>query len=150
MRVGGPGLVARCCRVVVVAGAAVAFAVACSSDGSASDPVLRQGRDVYGDRCSSCHGRAGGGGTGPALTGVLDTWPDCADQQEWIALGSEGWKATHGDTYGANDAPITAVMPEHASTLTPDEIAAVAAFERVTYGGGEAAVELAGCGLSTG
>ncbi len=63
-------------------------------------------------------------------------------------MGSEGWKSAHGLVYGANDTPITKVMPGHAQTLTSDEIAAVAAFERVEYGGGDPASELTGCGVS--
>jgi mono/diheme cytochrome c family protein len=108
---------------------------------------LRVGRGVYGDRCSACHGKRGQGGVGPSLANVIETWPDCADHQEWIALGSERWKTEHGPTYGANNAPVEKVMPEHAKTLKPDEIAAVAAFERIEYGGGDQAIELAACGV---
>jgi mono/diheme cytochrome c family protein len=115
--------------------------------GSATSESLRVGRGVYGDRCSACHGKRGQGGVGPSLSDVLETWPVCADQQEWIALGSERWKAEHGPTYGADDTPVTKVMPEHATTLTPDEIAAVAAFERIEYGGGDRATELETCGV---
>ncbi len=108
---------------------------------------MRAGRDVYGDRCSACHGNRGQGGVAPSLADVLDTWPDCADHQDWISLGSERWKIERGPTYGADDAPVTQVMPEHATTLTSDEIAAVAAFERVEYGGGDQATELEACGI---
>lgn len=62
-------------------------------------------------------------------------------------MGSEGWKAEHGPVYGSADTPIENVMPGHMQTLTPDEIAAVAAFERVEYGGGEPVDELTACGL---
>jgi mono/diheme cytochrome c family protein len=81
------------------------------------------------------------------MANVRETWPSCDDHQEWIALGSEGWKAEHGTVYGANDAPVKKVMPGQAETLTPQEIAAVAAFERVEYGGGDLATELADCGV---
>lgn len=115
----------------------------------ADDPgAVRSGRGVYGDRCSSCHGDAGQGGVGPSLANVLTTWPSCDDQMEWIALGSEGWKKTHGPTYGADDTEITKPMPGHADTLSAEEIAAVAAFERIEYGGGDAEAELAACGIS--
>ena len=124
----------------------VVIGVGCGP-GSATSESLRTGRGVYGDRCSSCHGSRGQGGVGPSLADVLETWPDCAGQQEWIALGSERWMTERGPTYGANDAPVTKVMPEHATSLTHDEIAAVAAFERVEYGGGDEATELADCGL---
>jgi mono/diheme cytochrome c family protein len=125
----------------------IVIGVSCGP-GSATSESLRAGRNVYGDRCSACHGNRGQGGVGPSLSDVLETWPDCVDQQEWIALGSERWKAEHGPTYGANDAPVTKVMPEHANTLTPLEIAAVAAFERVEYGRGDRATELAACGVA--
>jgi mono/diheme cytochrome c family protein len=116
--------------------------------GTATPAALREGRGVYGDKCSSCHGNRGQGGVGPSMSEVRDTWPSCDDHQEWIALGSEGWKTEHGPVYGANDARITQVMPGQAQTLTAGEIAAVAAFERVEYGGGDPAAELAACGLA--
>lgn len=133
-------------HVGAVVAVMVVIAVSCGP-GSATSESLRAGRGVYGDRCSACHGNRGQGGVGPSLSDVLETWPDCVDQQEWIALGSERWKTEYGPTYGANDVLVTKVMPEHANTLTPDEIAAVAAFERVEYGGGDQATELEGCGV---
>jgi mono/diheme cytochrome c family protein len=136
-------------QVAAVVAVMVVVGVSCGP-GSVTSEALRTGRSVYGDRCSSCHGNRGQGGVGPSLSNVLETWPDCADQQDWIALGSERWKAEHGPTYGANDAPVTKVMPEHAGSLTPDEIAAVAAFERVEYGRGDVATELSDCGLQNG
>lgn len=127
---------------------AVMIVVGFGCGSSSSTPqALRDGRSVYADRCSTCHGNRGQGGVAPALSDVRETWPDCVEQQAWIALGSEGWKAEHGPTYGANDAPITDVMPGHAESLTEVEIASVAAFERVEYGDGEPTVELAACGL---
>ena len=134
-------------NIGAVVAAMIVIAIGCGP-GSAPSESLRAGRGVYGDRCSACHGNRGQGGVGPPLADVRDTWPECADQQEWIALGSEGWKAEHGPTYGANDTPVDKVMPEHATTLTAAEIAAVAAFERVEYGGGDATTELAACGIS--
>jgi mono/diheme cytochrome c family protein len=133
-------------QVGAVAVVMVVIGVSCGT-GSVTSESLRTGRGVYGDRCSSCHGNRGQGGVGPSLANVLETWPDCADQQDWIALGSKRWKAERGPTYGANDTPVTKVMPEHAISLTPDEIAAVAAFERVQYGGGDESTETAACGL---
>ncbi len=122
-------------------------ALACGAQ-EGTPEALRTGRGLYGDRCSSCHGNAGQGGVGPSLDNVLNTWPACDDHKEWIALGSEGWKTFHGPTYGANDTEIKTKMPGHADKLSPDEIAAVAAFERVQYGGGDADTELTACGVS--
>lgn len=116
----------------------------CSS--STSTP-LQDGRTVYGNRCSSCHGASGQGGVGPALTGVVETWPTCAEHIEWVTLGSDGWREVHGDTHGANDKPVEGGMPGHEDSLSAEEIAAVAAWERVTYGGVAEDVALADCGV---
>lgn len=125
----------------------VTFVALSCAPGDAAPEALRTGRGVYGDRCSSCHGDAGQGGVGPSLRNVLSTWPSCDDHKEWIALGTEGWKEVHGPTYGANDTEITQKMPGHADTLSADQIAAVAAYERVEYGGGDGDAELAACGV---
>jgi len=124
----------------------IVVSVSCSP-GEGTPEALRDGRSVYADRCSSCHGSRGQGGVGPSLSEVRHTWPACEDHQEWIALGSEGWKTRYGPVYGATDTPITKMMPGQAQSLTADEIAAVAAFQRVEYGGGDPASELKACGL---
>lgn len=134
-------------RLLLLAATATVLGIGCGPGGP-SNESLRVGRSVYADSCSSCHGNRGQGGVGPALSGVLDTWPSCSDHQDWIALGSERWKTERGPTYGADDATITNVMPAHDDSLTDTEIAAVAAFERVEYGEGDPATELAACGLS--
>lgn len=133
--------------VVVAIAMAPLSLVAVACGGPSLSDALREGRDVYGDSCSSCHGDSGQGGVGPTLEAVMQTWPSCSDHQDWIALGSERWKAERGPTYGAADAPITAVMPSHDDRLTPRQIAAVAAFERVQYGDGDADAVLLDCGL---
>ena len=130
-----------------VVAVAVVIGVACGP-GEATAPELRAGREVYGDVCSTCHGNRGQGGVGPSLESVIDTWPSCLDQQRWISLGSEGWKAEVGPTYGAGQAEITKVMPGQAASLTERQIAQVAAFERVEYGGGDVDVVLADCGIA--
>jgi mono/diheme cytochrome c family protein len=116
--------------------------------GEAPNASLREGRTIYGDRCSVCHGARGQGEIGPDLAGVVATWPSCTDQQEWIALGSEGWRSVHGQTYGATSKVIEGGMPAHSGTLTPDEIAAVAAFERVEYGGADLDSTFRECGVA--
>jgi hypothetical protein len=68
---------------------------------------------------------------GPALTGVLDTWPDYRDHMMWVRLGSSGWPA---DTYGAPGKPKAGGMPSHAA-LTDAELAQVVLYERFTFGG---------------
>jgi mono/diheme cytochrome c family protein len=94
-----------------------------------ADPLVLGG-EVYGG-CASCHGATGGGGAGPALTGVLDTWPDYRDHMMWVKLGDAGWPA---DTYGAADKPKGVGMPDH-KAMTDVELAQVTLYERVTFGG---------------
>jgi mono/diheme cytochrome c family protein len=107
---------------------------------------LREGRSVYADTCSVCHGNRGQGGIGPSLASVVETWPACRDHIEWISLGSEGWRAAHGDAYGAPGRPLAGGMPGQ-TELTPEEMRLVAAFERVEYGGQGPDDALADCGV---
>ena len=96
---------------------------------------MAEGKAVYARVCSTCHGPTGEGGVGPALNEVAVTWPSCQDHIAWIGLGSIGWRAQVGDTYGATSKPVNGGMPAQKGNLLESEIAAVAAFERVTYGG---------------
>ena len=97
--------------------------------------------------CAACHGKDGKGGAGPALATVRETFPDCADQQKWITLGSEGWKNEVGDTYGAQGKAITTVMPAFGESLSPEQIKQIALYERVRFGGADLASEKTACGL---
>lgn len=84
-------------RSVVVAAvvSVTALAVsACSGTTTSSvavpaDPVLAEGQQLYNANCASCHGRSGGGGLGPKLSGgvVVANYPDIADQEAVIANG---------------------------------------------------------------
>jgi mono/diheme cytochrome c family protein len=94
-----------------------------------SDPLVLGG-EVYSG-CATCHGATGGGGVGPALTGVLDTWPDYRDHMMWVKLGDAGWPGT---TYGATAKPKNVGMPAHGA-LTDAELAQVVLYERTTFGG---------------
>lgn len=114
------------------------------------------GAEVYETTgCSACHGPAGGGlANFPAFTDgqLLATFPEdaCADQVQWIGLGTAGWPEP---TYGATGKPVGgsgAVMPGFASTLTAEEMAAVALYERAAFGGQDLAAGLVDCGLSAG
>jgi len=91
---------------------------------------LALGEGIYGG-CAACHGAGGGGGAGPALTGVLEVFPDYRDHMMWVRLGSTGWPA---DTYGATDKPVNGGMPPH-DALTDAELAQVVLYERVAFGG---------------
>lgn len=77
------------------------------------DPVLESGQDVYAENCARCHGTAGGGGVGPKLAdgAVAEALPDIEDH---IAVIRDG----------------RGTMPAWEGTLDPDEIRAVARYER--------------------
>lgn len=126
----------------------VVFASACA--GTDQPDALRAGRSIYGDTCSVCHGDRGAGGIGPSLEFVIETWPDCDDHVEWVAIGSEGWSARHGDTHGATQKPTLGGMPAHEGRLAPEEIRRVAAFERVEYGGLDEDTAIVECGVDAG
>ncbi len=118
---------------------------------SAERPAaLETGRDVYGSTCSVCHGPRGGGEIGPSMESVVGTWPTCGEHVEWIELGSEGWLAEFGDVYGATRKPVIGGMPGQGSTLEAEEIAAVAAYERIEFGGADREATLSECGLDAG
>jgi mono/diheme cytochrome c family protein len=93
------------------------------------DTPLALGQEEYAG-CSACHGASGGGVSGPALTGVLETWPDYRDHMLWVRLGSDGWPT---DVYGATDKPKKGGMPAHPD-LSDEQLAQVVLYERVTFG----------------
>ena len=109
------------------------------------------GQEVYAGAaaCAGCHGGGGGGGVGPAFTGgaLYTTFPTCADHTKWIQLGSAGWQAEVGPTYGAEDTVSIGGMPGFQGKLTEDELYAVVVFERVVFGGGNTEEVLIDCGL---
>ena len=96
-------------------------------------PVQEGGALYTKTACSGCHGATGGGAGGPALTGVLETWPDYRDHMMWVRLGSEGW-TEYSDTYGATEKPVNGGMPDH-PTLSDQDLALVVLYERVEFGG---------------
>jgi cytochrome c2 len=130
-------------RIVAVL---LATLVAACGDGGESGP-LADGRSLFGRMCASCHGNQGQGGIGPALFGVVDTFPACSDHIEWVTLGSVGWRDTHGDTYGAPAKPVNGGMPSFAAPLSGEEIANVVAFQRVRHGGSALEPTLVDCGV---
>ena len=109
------------------------------------------GQEVYAGAaaCAGCHGGGGGGGVGPAFIGgaLYTTFPTCADHTKWIQLGSAGWQAEVGPTYGAEETVSIGGMPGFQGKLTEDELYAVVVFERVVFGGGNTEEVLIDCGL---
>lgn len=110
-----------------------------------ADPDWKAAQEIYAT-CAACHGKAGEGGVGPSLATVLETFPDCAEHQEWISLGSVKWSESVGDTYGATDKPVAGVMPSF-DKLTGTELAQIAVYERVRFGQGDLEAERLACGL---
>ena len=109
---------------------------------------IYNGAAVSGVNCAGCHGGNGQGvGAFPALTGVLTTFGACADQDEWVAIGSNNWPdATYGDTNKSVGA--AGIMPGFSGSLSAEQIAAVTAFERVRFGGADPDETLVDCGLA--
>ncbi len=123
-----------------------------SGVGGGGTDYVALGQKIYngeGATCVGCHGAQGGGGVGPALTGVLTTFGSCTDHMEWVRLGTQGFQAAGRATYGDTDKPVGGVgnMPSHAS-LSDEQLAAVVSFERVRFGGGDPAAVLVDCGLA--
>ncbi len=77
------------------------------------DRQLTLGRDVYSDRCATCHGTSGQGGTGPKLAdgAVVDAYPVPAAQRQIIADGRNA-------------------MPSFAGRLSTAELDAVVRYTR--------------------
>ena len=108
------------------------------------------GQVVVAANCQSCHGAQGQGGVGPALTTVSATFSSCVDHMEWVAKGTQGFQSEGRPTYGDLNKPVGGAgnMPGFAAVLTPEQIAAVAAFERVRFGGVPEEQAVADCGLA--
>ncbi|MBW2471711.1 MAG: cytochrome c [Deltaproteobacteria bacterium] len=122
-----------------------------SEYGSTSVDFLAIGSGQYSG-CLACHGANGEGGVGPAFSGgaVLVTFPtgSCNDHIEWIRLGTAGWP---DDTYGATNKPVGGGgnMPAFGN-LTDEQLAAVALYERVQFGGQPLEEAELDCGLAEG
>lgn len=105
------------------------------------------GNAVAGVNCAGCHGPNGqGSGSFPALTGVLTTFGSCSDHIEWVTLGSAGFQGA--GVYGDTNKTVNGGMPTFGGTLTEEQIAAVASFERTRFGGADPQEALADCGLA--
>jgi len=102
------------------------------------------GKDLYTASCQACHNADGSAGVGPALSGgaVLETFPGCAPQVDWVALGSIDWP---DPTYGAQDKPVNAGMPGFQASMSLDEIKQVVLYERVAFGGADLDEAAADC-----
>ena len=82
---------------------------------TASGPEAGEAAALYGRFCSSCHGVDGGGGVGPRLENLDDRCPDRSSLPALIANGR-------------------GIMPGFVSTMSGDEIVAVADYVRSRFG----------------
>ncbi|MBK5266848.1 MAG: c-type cytochrome [Acidimicrobiia bacterium] len=100
--------------------------------------------------CAACHGANGQGGAGPALSGgsVLTTFSSCSDHVTWVTLGSAGWQAQFGNTYGDISKPVAGGMQAWGESLSEEEIRSVVLYERVAFGGEPLDTAIADCGLA--
>jgi hypothetical protein len=121
--------------------------------GGGAGQFLADGAELYAS-CAGCHGPGGAGaGAFPGLTAVNTVFSKCSDHIEWVTIGTLGFQTAGRATYGDTAKPVGgsgAVMPAFAASLTPEQIASVVAYERVSFGGGEAEAVLADCGLVEG
>jgi mono/diheme cytochrome c family protein len=105
--------------LVVLTAAFALPLVACGGDSDAGGGGGEEnlGQQVYGDNCARCHGPDGEGGVGPQLGdgAVKENYPDIEDQLTVIREGRNG-------------------MPSWEGELSPEEIEAVANYERDELG----------------
>lgn len=106
---------------------------------------LDLGAEIY-STCAGCHGGSGGGGAGRQLNDgeVIKTFPNIAQQLEFIRLGTAGYT---GEVYGNPDREGGAhaggsfgIMPAFAA-LTDAELLEVTRHERETLSGEEGTFE---------
>lgn len=100
------------------------------------------GAQVFANQgCSGCHGASGGGGAGRQLSDgeVVKTFPNIANQLEFVNLGSAGYE---GQVYGNPNRPggthaglSFGRMPTFNGKLTDAELLEVVRHERETLGG---------------
>jgi len=127
------------------------IALNCDGTEYGTDAVdyMAVGAGVYA-QCVACHSADGAGGAGPAFTGgaLLSTFPagSCSDHIEWVAVGTTGWPEP---TYGATNKPVGGfgLMPPFGTTLTEEQLASVALYERVEFGGQPLEEAQIDCGL---
>jgi len=106
---------------------------------------LDLGAEIY-STCAGCHGGSGGGGAGRPLADgeVLKTFPNIANQLEFIRLGSAGFQGGYGNPDREGGQHVSgetgAQMPAFAA-LTDAELLEVTRHERETLSGEEGTFE---------
>ena len=101
----------------------------------AAESEAVDGGTVFANNCASCHGNNGQGGAGPRLAGgeAVKTFPVIDDHLSWISTGSGPFKGKpYGDPAreGGQHVASSGGMPGFGGKLSPEEIQAVADYER--------------------
>lgn len=116
---------------------AVLYAQSLSEPPATEVVGLALGNQVYGTYCSGCHSPNGSGGGAPRKLRdgeVLATFPDIAQQLEWVQLGSKGYDGVYGDPNRPGGARRSGssnnVMTGFANALTDEQLLAVVRHER--------------------
>jgi mono/diheme cytochrome c family protein len=99
-----------------------------------STPVSR-GAVVYTSNCAVCHGASGEGGQGPKLASgeAAKTFPNVADQINWVHTGSIpflGKKYGDPNRAGGQHVATKGIMPAFGGALSDQQIQDVVAYER--------------------
>lgn len=129
---------------------AVIYAQSLSAAPSKELTQLAAGEAVYAP-CSSCHGGAGGGGTGRKLSEgeVLKTFPNIAGQLQYVRLGDAGITGPYGNPEregGAHVGPFNGAAMPAFPDLSDKELLEVVRHERETLSGEEEGVEVDAAG----
>jgi mono/diheme cytochrome c family protein len=108
-------------------------------------PALSAGEEIYSSQCGVCHD----GGQGPPFGdgAVIETFSNYEDHVQWVTLGSAGWSAEVGNTYGDTAKPVLGFngnpMPAFGEGLTEEELLEVVRYEREIVSGHGCEPELA-------
>jgi mono/diheme cytochrome c family protein len=103
-----------------------------------ADPLTIGNQVYHSAGCSGCHGANGEGGVGPALHAgeSVKTFPNLADQIDWIKNGSQSLKqgTPYGDPNRAGGQrtvkETVGDMPPFGGTLSATQIQDVVQYER--------------------
>jgi mono/diheme cytochrome c family protein len=99
------------------------------------DALIKHGADVYNNVCSACHGPQGAGvpGAFPPLAGSGAFYGDARKHAGIIVHGLSGAISVQGQAFNG-------AMPPQGAALTDYDIAAVATYERNSWGNNDGIV----------